>query len=176
MNVSNELRKKYDSLLKHILLSYELPLTGCHGIVHWARVFENGMRLCEETGANCEVVGLFALLHDSRRINEYSDPDHGPRAAEYARETRGAYFQLNDDEFNLLTLACEGHTYERTHPDVTIQTCWDSDRLDLGRVGITPDPERLCTDVAKRDDVLDWANRRAYLDFVPSFVVEECVS
>jgi hypothetical protein len=36
------------------------------------------------------------------------------------------------------------------HPDVTIQTCWDADRLDLGRVGIRPDPARMGTEAGKR--------------------------
>ena len=31
-----------------------------------------------------EVVQLFAVLHDSRRLSEATDPDHGPRAAEFA--------------------------------------------------------------------------------------------
>ena len=60
----------------------------------------------------------------------------------------------------LLYRACHGHTHERNHPDVTIQTCWDSDRLDLGRVGITPHPSRLCTEVAKttrNDQVGRWS-------------------
>lgn len=26
-----------------------------------------------------------------------------------------------------------------------VQACWDADRLDLGRVGIIPDPERMGT-------------------------------
>ena len=29
-------------------------------------------------------------------------------------------------------------------------TFYDADRLDLGRVGIIPDPRRLCTDAAKK--------------------------
>ena len=43
-------------------------------------------------------------------------------------------FDISDHEFNLLYRACEGHPHERTHPGITIQTCRDSDRLDLGRV------------------------------------------
>ncbi|MGB4707398.1 MAG: hypothetical protein WBH28_02980 [Fuerstiella sp.] len=87
------------------------------------------------TGANFEVASLFAILHDSRRINEVTDPGHGPRAAQFASELRGNLFDLDDHEFSLLYRACEGHTYERTHPVTTIQTCWDSDRLDLGELG-----------------------------------------
>lgn len=160
-------------LLQAILEDYALPLEGDHGVAHWARVLENGVRLTEETGANRDVVALFAVLHDARRLNEFSDPEHGPRAAAFAKQLRGRLFDLSDHAFELLTRACEGHTRERTHPDVTIQTCWDSDRLDLGRVGITPHPSRLCTDVAKRPETIAWADGRAGIGVVPAFVLEE---
>jgi len=157
-------------ILHAILEEYVLPWDGFHGIAHWARVLENGLRLAEETGANIEVVQLFAILHDSQRVNEGGDPDHGPRAAAFALDLRGLLFDLPDHEFRLLHRACAGHTHERTHPNVTIQTCWDPDRLDLGRVGITPHPSLLCTDAAKRPDILKWADGRATLGVVPEFV------
>ena len=160
-------------VLNTVLEDYALPLDGDHGVIHWARVFENGMRLAEETEANVDVISLFAVLHDSRRVNEMTDPDHGPRAAEFAVELRGTVFDLDDESFRLLYRACEGHTHERTHSDVTIQTCWDSDRLDLGRVGIMPHPNRLCTEVAKRPDIIKWADGRACFRVVPDFVKEE---
>ncbi len=160
-------------VLQAILEDYALPLGGDHGVAHWARVLENGRRLAEETGANVEVVSLFAVLHDSKRINEITDPHHGPRAAAFAAELRGSVFDLDDHEFRLLFRACEGHTHERTHPDVTIQTCWDSDRLDLGRVGITPHHSRLCTEVAKRPETIKWADGRASFRVGPTFVLEE---
>jgi uncharacterized protein len=160
-------------ILQTVLDDYALPIGGDHGVAHWARVLDNGLRLAEETGANVEVVSLFAVLHDSRRINEGSDPDHGPRAAAFAAELRRKVFDLDDQEFRLLHRACEGHTHERTHPDVTIQTCWDSDRLDLGRVGIMPHPSRLCTEVAKRPETIKWADGRACFRVVPTFVLDE---
>lgn len=163
----------YRELVREILREYSLPLHGCHGIAHWARVFENGQRLTNETGAQLKVVSLFAILHDSKRENEFTDPEHGLRAAEYARSLRGIYFDLDESEFNLLYRACEGHTHERTHPNITIQTCWDADRLDLGRVGILPVPERLCTEVAKRPETIQWADERASLDFMPGFIRNE---
>ena len=79
-------------------------------MAHWARVLENGLRLAEETGADLGVVRLFAVLHDSRRVNEATDPDHGPRAAEFARSLRGRLFDLPDHEFRLLHRACAGPT------------------------------------------------------------------
>ena len=160
-------------VLHAVLEDYALPLNGDHGVAHWARVLENGRQLAGETGASVEVVSLFAVLHDSRRVSEVSDPEHGPRAAEFATELRGSVFDLDDHEFRLLYRACEGHTHERTHPDVTIQTCWDSDRLDLGRVGIMPHPSRLCTEIAKKPETIKWADGRASFGVVPNFVLDE---
>jgi uncharacterized protein len=164
---------KIPLILHAILEEYVLPWDGDHGIAHWARVLVNGLRLAEETGADVEVVSLFAVLHDSRRVNEVTDPDHGPRAAEFSRTLRGRFFDLADPEFRLLHRACAGHTHERTHPDMTIQTCWDADRLDLGRVGITPHPSRLCTEAARRAETIKWADGRATFGVVPEFVREE---
>jgi uncharacterized protein len=160
-------------LLDYILETYALPCGGIHGVVHWARVLENGRRLARETGALIEVVSLFAVLHDARRINEHLDPEHGPRAAEFAGALRGRLLDLADHEFQLLHRACAGHTYERTHPDVTIQTCWDADRLDLGRVGITPDPRYLCTELARQPAMIFWADGRATRGVVPELVETE---
>lgn len=164
---------KLRPLLHAILAEYALPLDGYHGVAHWARVLENGQRLATETGANLTVVTLFAVLHDALRVNEDSDPDHGPRAAAWAQEIRGKWITLDDQAFRLLHRACSGHTHERTHPDVTIQTCWDADRLDLGRVGVTPHPSRLCTEAAKRREILDWAQARATTRVVPALVQDE---
>jgi uncharacterized protein len=160
-------------IVQAVLDEYVLPWDGYQGVAHWARVLENGRRLAGKTGAIIEVVQLFAVLHDSRRRSESRDPDHGPRAAEFARTLRGRLIDLPDDEFGLLQLACAGHTHEQTHPDITIQTCWDADRLDLGRVGITPHPDRLCTRAARRPSLLHWADRRASRGLIPDLVQKE---
>jgi uncharacterized protein len=156
-----------------ILDDYALSVDGDHGVAHWARVLENGMQLSRETGANHEIVRLFAILHDARRINEISDPRHGQRAADYAVKLRGRFFELSDADFSLLYQACAGHTCERTHPDVSVQTCFDADRLDLGRVGVMPDPSRLCTPAAKTKALLQWADGRACFRVIPQLIAEE---
>ncbi len=158
------------ALLRAVLAQYTLPWNGDHGVAHWARVLENGARLAELTGAKLPVMQLFALLHDSQRLNECTDPGHGRRAADFARTLRGDLFELPDADFELLYRACAGHTHERTHSDITIQTCWDADRLDLGRVGITPEPDRLCTQPAKTPEILKWADARACFRVVPEFI------
>ena len=123
-----------------ILREYALPQNGIHGVAHWARVLETGVRLAEVTGANIEVVQLFAVFHDSQRVTEKTDPSHGIRGAAFAAELRGKLFDLNDDDFDLLFVACAGHMDNPTDDDPTVQICWDADRLDLGRVGASIDP------------------------------------
>jgi hypothetical protein len=97
-------------VLQSVLDEYRLPWRGIHGVVHWARVLENGLVLAEQTGANIEAVKLFAILHDSRRFDEGHDPEHGSRAAQFALEIRGRSIDLSDHEFGPLCKACEGHT------------------------------------------------------------------
>ena len=137
-----------------ILDQYALPWDGDHGVARWARVLENGLRLAGITGTDVEVVTLFAVFHDSKRVSELTDPQHGQRGADSACELRGQVFELSDRQFTLLYRACAGHTYERTFPDITVQTCWDADRLDLGRVGIQPCANRLCTEAAKDPKIM----------------------
>lgn len=160
-------------IVQTILEDYVLPLDGTHGVIHWARVYENGLRIASESGANIAVVELFAVFHDAARISESDDPEHGFRGAELAKSMRGEYFELPDDDFDRLFRACAEHTDERTHPDVSVQTCWDADRLDLGRVGAMPELEYLCTPVAKRKDILQWADGRASFHVVPDLVLEQ---
>jgi len=154
-------------LIETILNEYQLPWIGIHGITHWAHVLENGLRLASLTGAQTRVVALFAVFHDSRRINENRDPGHGRRGAELGKILNGKAFHLSDDEFSLFETACAHHTDGLTTGDVTIQTCWDSDRLDLGRVGIIPDPKYLCTTAAKRPEFLSWAYERSCVQYEP---------
>jgi uncharacterized protein len=150
------------AILEAILREYALPVRGPHGVLHWARVRENGRRLAEATGADAEVVALFALFHDSCRVNEARDDDHGRRGGELARSLRGSLVLLDDARFELLFDACRLHTDGHTLGDSTLRACWDADRLDLGRVGIRPRPERLCTNEGGR--MISWAHDRAVGD------------
>ncbi len=161
-------------LIRTLVQQYQLSLDGVHGISHWARVFENGCRIAQVTQANIEVVQLFALLHDTKRTHDWNDPDHGCRAADYVESLRNAsLFKLSDENFDLLYTACAYHADGLKDGDITVQTCWDADRLDLARAGITPDPTKLCTSAAKALDMRNWANDRAVKWMMPEFVRTE---
>ena len=45
--------------------------------------------------------------------------------------------------------------------DITVQVCWDADRLDLGRVGIRPFCHKLCTASATSERFIEAAYRRS---------------
>jgi uncharacterized protein len=144
-------------LLEMIRRDFALSLRGIHGEAHWARVCENGLRLARWTGADVEIVELFAYLHDSKRRSDGWDQEHGHRAAEFARTLDGSMLELPARKLERLIYACTYHSDGLTDADVTVQTCWDADRLDLGRIGVEPDPRRLCTPAAKDQAVIDWA-------------------
>jgi hypothetical protein len=120
--ISGEILEAYTAVIVHeSLKGYALPIRGSHGVVHWARVLENGLRLVSATGANLEVVTLFALFHDSRRANEFHDEGHGLRGGEYARALRGTLVHLRDSEFELLFEACRLHTDGQTQGELTVK-------------------------------------------------------
>lgn len=142
--------------------NYRLNWNGLHGWSHWVRVYENGMRLAAVNGADIMVVGLFAFTHDMARQNDSGDWGHGPRAAALIHEEmQGRFFHLSPLQLAQLTQAVAEHTKGKTEADITVQTCWDSDRLDLWRAGYYPNPDRLCTNEAKNPVTIEWAVKRS---------------
>ena len=121
-----------------------------HGPAHWRRVEANGMQIASANGADEVVVRLFAVLHDSCRVDDSYELTHGQRAAEYAQRLRGNLFEVTDDQFRLLRYACQWHTHGKVSDDPTIGACWDADRLDLTRIGIMPDSKFMSTDEGRR--------------------------
>jgi uncharacterized protein len=167
------LSPEYRGLVLALAGQFRLLPRSPHGPAHWMRVRRIGLELARHTGANPKVVELFALFHDSCRENDLHDPMHGPRGAVLAELSREmGLFDCTDDELETLQAACYGHTHEASHPDPTIATCWDADRLDLPRVGIDPAPHRLCTEAARspmhmrqaRERAQDWVRRTYPLD------------
>lgn len=149
-------------LIKMVVNQFRLPLSGVHGPSHWMRVRKNGLILADKTGANRNIVELFSLFHDSCRVTDDIDNEHGYRGGELAQHffNVGA---LRCDEAELLVLkeACRGHSGGRAPKNSTIATCWDADRLDLPRVFVQVNPVLMCTEFGKNSEIINQAARRA---------------
>ncbi len=133
------------------LTRFELGPKSLHGSWHWENVERNALAIAAKTpGADALVCQLFALLHDCCRRDEHEDPDHGKRAATFVESpTNSHWLTLKPSQRAKLAEACRHHNDGLTSDDPTIGACWDADRLDLPRVGITPNPELLSTQAGK---------------------------
>ena len=135
------------TILQKIKSQYKLDWHGTHGVRHWARVRRNGRIMGEYVGLcqkGLQVVDMFAIFHDACRLNEYTDPEHGPRGAALAYSMRD---ELGLDAWQMkhLLTACEIHTSCQQDWSLhqVVKTCLDADRCDLGRVGIQLEPEYI---------------------------------
>lgn len=140
---------------------FALDWHGIHGAAHWARVRANGLLLAERCGADRAVVEVFAFVHDACREHDGGDHWHGARSSDWVRQLGPRELNLASEQIELLAAACEGHSHGGLEAEVTVQVCWDADRLDLARVGIRPRPERLCTPAARDAAVIEWAVARS---------------
>ena len=100
--------------------AYQMDHEGFHGYAHWMRVLHNGRLLAKVEGANAKVVELFCLLHDTQRLNENRDPEHGYRASEFAKTLNGTWFNVVDDEMELLVEALAYHSDGYVESDITV--------------------------------------------------------
>jgi uncharacterized protein len=144
------MKNDYSKVWQRARQTFSLSQHSVHGPQHWKRVEENGLAIAKHSGADIDVVKLFAALHDVARQDDGSDPQHGPRAALLAEQWRGELFELDGERFQNLLIAIRDHTKAVVSDNATIGTCWDADRLDLPRVGIMPRATYLSTDAAKR--------------------------
>jgi uncharacterized protein len=149
-------------LFADIKRGFVLDWAGHHGANHWGRVRRHALDIARARDADMLVVELFAFLHDSQREDEWRDPKHGDRGAEYARALQGRFYDLSAKALSQLTHAIRHHSGGEVSTDATIQSCWDADRLDLGRVGITPAAEFLSSEGAARIELAyRWSLGRA---------------
>jgi uncharacterized protein len=132
---------------------------GIHGLPHWSRVWYHGRALAHAMNVDPAILAWFAFLHDSQRQHDGRDPDHGRRAADFATQLRqqGVIDELDPPAFERLCEAMRLHSDGHLLGDPAVQACWDADRLDLGRVGIRPLPQRLCTAYARQTWVIQEA-------------------
>lgn len=139
----------WQPIWEHVTREFQCDSQSVHGPAHWRRVERNGLLVATRSGAIELVVRLFAVFHDARREHDGWDDTHGLRGAAYAASLRGVLFDISDKHFELLHYACTWHTHGQLSDDPTIGTCWDADRLDLGRVGAQPEAEYLSTEFGR---------------------------
>jgi len=126
-----------------------------HGLDHWFRVWKNAELLTgTEITADLEVVALYALFHDSMRVNDGDDPGHGMRGFTLWERINQRHELilgqlLTERRQELFFEACVEHSDGLISTDPTIAVCWDADRLDLYRKGIWPDTPYLSTSDAR---------------------------
>ena len=155
-----------------------------HGPGHWKRVAAFGRMLCDlDPSVDRLVVNAFACMHDVERLDNCDDLEHGPRAAMLVKRIRRTYLSyLNDEQIGLLSTACELHTTAISTESYTVNACFDADRLDLLRCGISPDPARMASvsgaDIAAREDFVDgvwkYVNETVSKQGIPVSIMSMC--
>lgn len=140
-----------------------------HGPRHWRDVARIGKLLSIEEGIRDDLalgVFCFAAIHDSQRLSEVEDPDHGQRAAfsmdmiappnaivagELRERLRFALIYHDKGFTNRLEDDPPLHAGDVsiTFRDKLVSVCWDADRLTIGRVGIEPEAEYMSTDAVR---------------------------
>lgn len=145
---------EYIELLNIIKTNFKVDFYGIHGIYHWFYVYKNTQKLTDYYNINSSVPKLFSILHDSKRVSELRDINHGPRAANFIKELYvNDILNINENDFERLIFACSNHTkLDKSNPladDIIVQICLDSDKLDITRVGKIVDSDYLFTPYAK---------------------------
>ncbi len=82
---------------------------------------------------------------------------------------------MDDSAVDLLLQACRGHGDGHVQADVTVQVCWDSERLDLGRAGIIPDARPADRGAQYMSRELNWARAQPRIDVADddSFLLDD---
>ncbi|MFN8150306.1 MAG: hypothetical protein U0R24_04150 [Solirubrobacterales bacterium] len=124
-----------------------------HGPKHWRAVARTGAVILNHAPhAHARSVFVFAAVHDTQRLNDGFDPDHGKRAAAVLESELD--HGLGDSQLDRVLYALRHHsggTGPERHDDPTIGACWDSDRLTLDRVRIVPDETYISTPPVRED-------------------------
>ena len=140
-----------EKLKEYLISKFLLGSDSLHGPLYWESVLRYGLLMASKNkNIDQEVLNLFSYIDDSKRVDEYIDIHHVERAAnslDYLE--RLGLINLRENQKELLYLAINHHNAGKTSIDVTIGACWDSDRLELDRVGILPSIKFFSTSEGK---------------------------
>lgn len=115
-------------------------VNSCHEWEHTERVFNLAMHIGKKEGADLEVLGLAAILHDiARKEQDESNGkiDHAERGAVLAREILVRY-DLPKEKLENILHCIQSHRYRNDIIPLTIEAkvLYDSDKLDaIGAIG-----------------------------------------
>lgn len=168
--------EEFRPLLKAVIENHKLNIIESgHGLTHWLRVIDIGITLAYHNNVDPNFVIAFGLLHDSARTHDQHCFEHGPAACDVINKFRDL-IPLDDTQISELKTAVGFHTTAHPHPEQNIshelKCCWDSDRLDLLRVGIVPANEYLYTKQAKLPEFQEYRNEQAQYHSVPYWAQE----
>lgn len=149
-----------DELRRFAIQRWPEHMGRTHGVDHWDRVCKFGQILYQD-GADLDVIKAFAYLHDSERLDNGEDIDHGKRASKLIDTIRDTLLSgFSDEQIAKLKKACELHTVCHKTDDATINICFDADRMDLLRIHVMPLPKRMATRQGARlvanPDYMEW--------------------
>jgi hypothetical protein len=142
------------------LVGYARYPSQIHGPAHWSRVRRFGGLVAEQEGlpeAARQCVEIFALVHDLAREDDDGGNQHAIDGAAYIDEVVPAVFgRLPRPQLETVRVAVRYHSdgmvareasasglfgdieWPRDLLERTIGCCWDTDRLDLLRVCVSP--------------------------------------
>jgi uncharacterized protein len=108
-----------------------------HGFDHVLRVWRLAMRIAAAEGADLEIVGAAALLHDAGRAEqERTGECHAQLGAQIARQVLGGHPQ---ERVEAVARAIEQHRFRAANPPTTLEAraLYDADKLDaIGAIGV----------------------------------------
>lgn len=114
--------------------------------------------MAEELGQDPLVPMLFGLFHDAMRVNDFFDPEHGPRAAALVLELAGeGALSLAPSSIAQLAEACRVHTRAAPTDALPLGICLDADRVNLWRVYQKPRKRYLSTHSRWKTDWIELA-------------------
>jgi uncharacterized protein len=125
-----------------------------HGLDHWFRVWKNALLIAgNDRSVDMEVVAMYALFHDSMRLNDAEDRPHGMRGYRLWERCKMVTPHIEEifshRQEELFLEACAEHSEGLLTTDPTIAVCWDADRLDLPRKALWPDVRFMSTNEAR---------------------------
>lgn len=166
-----------------------------HGPPHWARVHRFGLALADRIGLSPEgrvCVELFAWLHDLAREDDGPGRKHAVDGAAQIDTILPAIAPpLSPAQLETLRAAIRHHSdgmvaaraweagalecvdWPRDLVIATVGCCWDADRLDLPRVGITPTDALMSTAVWREVAPLSVRIHRQAATSIASHTLEQ---